>query len=162
MSNNTEFPQNNGAVFTIYKTIKAVISSEEEAELGALFINFKEYIPARHVLEEMGHKHPPTPIQTDNTTAHGVVINNISRKRLKSMDMRLHWLRCRATQGKFCHYWRAGETRIGDYFTKHHSAIHHQIVRPVYLKPKNQLDLLRKKTKIKENEPRNKTISRAC
>ena len=90
MSNNTTFPPNNGAVFTIYKIIKAVMSSSEEAELGAMFIKCKESIPARQALEEMGHKQPPTPMQTDNTTAHGVVNNNISSKRLKSMDMRLH------------------------------------------------------------------------
>ena len=47
MSNNTTFLPNNGAVFTISKIIKAVISSASEAELGVLFINCKESIPAR-------------------------------------------------------------------------------------------------------------------
>ena len=83
MSNNTTFPPNNGAVFTIAKIIKAVMSSAAEAELGALFINCKGAIPAHHALEEMGHKQPPKPMQTDNTTAYGVVTNNIPRKRLK-------------------------------------------------------------------------------
>jgi hypothetical protein len=71
------------------------MSSAAEAELGALYINAHEVIPMRHLLEEMGHKQPPTPMQTDNSTAHGVVTNNIQPRRTKAMDMRFHWLRCR-------------------------------------------------------------------
>ena len=98
MSNNSPIPANNGAVVTIYQIIKAVMYSTVEAELGALFINCREAIPARHALKAMGHEQPPTPMQTDNTTAHGVVTDNIESKRLKSMDMKLHWLRCRISQ----------------------------------------------------------------
>ena len=90
MSNNSPISANNGAVVTISQIIKAVMSSTAEAELGALFVNCKEAIPAQHALKAMGHKQPPTPMQTDNTTAHGVVTNNIASKRLKSMDMKLH------------------------------------------------------------------------
>ena len=50
-SNNTTFPPNNGAVFTIAKIIKAVVSSAAEAELGSLFINCKVSIPERQSLE---------------------------------------------------------------------------------------------------------------
>ena len=125
MSNNTTFPPNNGAVFTIAIIIKNVMSLVAEAELIALLINCKEAIPARRELEEMGHKQPPTPIQTDNATAHGMVTNNIAIKWLNSMDIRLLWLRYRATKGKFRHYWRAGATNLGDYVTKHHAVIHH-------------------------------------
>ena len=90
MSNNTVLPTNNGAVLTMAKIIKAVMSSAAEAELGALFINCKEAIPARQSLEEMGNKQPPTPMQKENTTSHDVVTNKIPIKRLKSMEMRLH------------------------------------------------------------------------
>jgi hypothetical protein len=45
------------------------------------------------MLIKMGHQQPPTPIQTDNTTADGVIINKIQPKRAKKMDMRFHWLR---------------------------------------------------------------------
>ena len=89
MSNNTAFPPNNGAVLKISKIIKAFMSSASEAELGALLTNCKESNPERQDLGKIGHKQPPTPMQTDNTTAHGLVTNNIARKRLKSMDMRL-------------------------------------------------------------------------
>ena len=98
MSKDDAIPSNNSAVLTVSQIIKAVMSSAAEAELGALFINCREAIPARHALEIMGHKQPPTPVHTDNTTALGVVNKHIASKRLKSMDMKLHWLRCRIAQ----------------------------------------------------------------
>ena len=51
MSNDSADPPNNGAVLTIAQIIKNVMSSAAEAELGALFINCREAIPARHTLE---------------------------------------------------------------------------------------------------------------
>ena len=59
------------------------MSSAAEAEIGALYINSREAIPQRHLLEEMGHPQPPTPIQIDNTTALGVVKNTIQPKKQK-------------------------------------------------------------------------------
>jgi len=147
LSEDSDEPPLNGAVLSVAKIIKNVMASAAEAELGALFINCREAIPARHALEAMGHKQPPTPVQTDNTTALGIVNNNIASKRLKSMDMRLHWLRCRAAQAQFRHYWRPGPTNTGDYVTKHHAGVHHQAVRPKYLTPKRHLDLLRRRAR---------------
>ena len=144
LSENEEFPTNNGAIHTTSQIIRAVMSSAAEAELAALFINSQEAIPQRQLLEEMGHKQPPTPIQIDNTTALGVVNNNVLKK-LKAMDMRFHWLRCRKEQKQFRTYWRAGITNLGDYVTKHHPAIHHRTVRSSYLTPKIKLDALRAK-----------------
>ena len=92
MSNDSPIPANNGAVVTISQIIKSLITSAAEAELGALFINCREAILARHALKAMGCEQPPTQMQNDNTTAHGVVTNNIAIKRLKSMYMKLHWL----------------------------------------------------------------------
>jgi hypothetical protein len=91
MSNNNALPPNNGAVLTIAQIIKAVMSSVAEAELGALYINCQEAIPACHTLEYLGHTQPPTPMQTDNTTALSVFNNNVMKK-LKAMDMKYHWL----------------------------------------------------------------------
>ncbi len=76
-SSNVDNPPDNGAVLNISKILKAVMSSPTEAELGALYINTREAIPMRQVLKETGHKQPPTPIQTDNSTALGMVTNNI-------------------------------------------------------------------------------------
>ena len=136
MSNDNAIPSNNGSIRTVSQIIKAVMSYDAEAELGALFINCREAIPELHALEIMGHKQPPTPIQTDNTTSLGVVNKNIASKKLKSMDMKLHWLRCSIAQKQFRHYWQPGPTNLGDYVTKHHAPIHHRAVHRTYLTPK--------------------------
>ncbi len=146
MSKNVETPPNNSAVFTTLQIIKAVMSLAAEAKIGALYINCREAVPARHVLEFMGHKQPPTPMQTDNTTALGVINKNVMKK-LKLMDMKYHWLRCRISQMQFKHYWAARSTNLGDYITKHHPAIHHQTTRGKYLTDISTLMELRNRQK---------------
>ena len=51
-----------------------------EAKDGALFKNYCEVVPARHALEFMGHAQLPMPMQTDNTSALGVVNQNVMKK----------------------------------------------------------------------------------
>jgi hypothetical protein len=46
MSNNDTIPSNNGAILMISQIIKAVMSSAVEAEIGALYVNCREAIPA--------------------------------------------------------------------------------------------------------------------
>ena len=147
MSSNVDDPPNNGAVLNMSNIIKSVMSSAAEAELGALYINACEAVAMRQLLEEMGHKQPPTPMQTDNSTALGVVTNNIQPRRTKAMDMRFHWLRCRDAQGQFRYYWRPGPTNLADYWTKHHPTSHHIEKRPTILTPKYILEALRASTK---------------
>ena len=160
LSENDEFPTNNGAVLTIAQIIKVVMSSAAEAEIGALYINSREAIPQRHLLEEMGHPQPPTPIQINNTTALGVVTNTIQPKRTKAMDMRFHWLRCRKNQKQFRTYRRAGSTNNGDYVTKHHPTIHHASVRSTYLTSMKRLAEFRRRAA--EAITRVKLSARVC
>jgi hypothetical protein len=61
----------NEAILIISKVLKHVMSSAAEAEIGTVFINAKEGAVLRTTLEELGHKQPPTPMETDNTTATG-------------------------------------------------------------------------------------------
>ena len=143
LSSDITDPLDNGAVLNLAQLIKAVMSSAAEAELAALYINAREAIPQRQCLEEMGHKQPPTPMQTDNTTALGVVNNNIQPKRTKAMDMRFHWLRCREAQHQFRFFWRPGHTNKADYWTKHHCAAHHIEKRKEILTHKSVLAALR-------------------
>ena len=96
------------------------MSSAAEAELGALFVNAREAVHIRNILEEIGHPQPPTPIQTDNSTAEGVVNDKVQPKRMKPMDMRFHWLRCIMIHKPFRFHWRPGTTNLADYWTKHH------------------------------------------
>jgi hypothetical protein len=84
-------------------------------------------------MKKMGHKQPPMPIQTDNSTALGVVTNNIQPHCTKAMDMRCHWLCDRKTQDQFKYYWRPGPTNHADYWTKHNCAAHHIKKRPEIL-----------------------------
>jgi hypothetical protein len=60
-----------GAILIVSKVLKHVMSSEAEAEIGAVFINAKEGAVLRTTLEEVGHKQPPTPMEMDNTTSTG-------------------------------------------------------------------------------------------
>ncbi|KAL7425592.1 hypothetical protein ACHAXH_000063, partial [Discostella pseudostelligera] len=66
-------PRQNGPVLTISQIIKFVMASAAEAELAALYITAREMIPLRNALEEMGWKQPPSPVQTDNSTATGFI-----------------------------------------------------------------------------------------
>ena len=105
LSKNSSEPPNNGAILTVNQIIKAVMSSAAEADLGALYINFREAIPARQILIAMVNPQPPTKMQTDNTTSLRLVNNTIAPRRTKAMDMRFHWLRCQKLQQTFCHCW---------------------------------------------------------
>ena len=73
MAGNEEIPANNGAMMNVSEKIKAVMSYTSEAELGALFMNCKLAVPERKTLEELGHPQPKTPMQTDNSTANGLL-----------------------------------------------------------------------------------------
>ena len=146
LSSDMQNPQNNGAILTIAQIIDAVMSSAAEAELGALFINAKEAVYIRRILSEMGHPQPRTPIQTDNSTAEGVINSRIRPKRTKAMDMRFEWLLDRQQQGQFKIYWRPGKTNLADYFTKHHPPSHHRNVRGEFLTRVAELQRLRQLT----------------
>ena len=88
MSSDSMHPRDNRAVRSIVKIRKNVMTSAANAEIGALYLNLRQAIPARRLLEKMGHKQPPTPIQTDNTTAFGVVNKIMVPKATKFTDMK--------------------------------------------------------------------------
>ena len=90
LSSDEAFPPNNGAILTNATTIKAVMSLAAEAELGGIYLNAREVVHLRQILEEMKHPQPKTPIQTNNTTAEGVINNKIQPKQTKAMDTRFH------------------------------------------------------------------------
>ena len=154
LSSDEPIPPNNGAILTVAQVIKAVMTSAAEAELGGLYINAREAAYTRQILEEMGHKQPRTPIQTDNLTAAGIVNNKILPKATKAMDMRFHWSRCRWTQEMFRFFWRPGPTNKGDYPSKHHPAIHHRNVRPEFLTPCKYLEDFRAKMALPQGQNR--------
>jgi hypothetical protein len=105
--------------------MKSVAASVAEAETGALFIVAQEMVLILNMLIEMGCSQPRSPVQTDNSTATGYVNNTIVVKRLKSVEMKLDWLRCREAQGQFRFYWDKGAHNLADYHTKHHPPAYH-------------------------------------
>jgi hypothetical protein len=119
----------NGSILNVAAVIKNVVASASESEVGACFHNAQSGAPLRVTLTELGHIQPPTPLQTDNSTAYGIVNETIKQKRSKTMDMRCHWLTDRVRQTQFDVYWRPGCENLGDYHTKHHSAQHHKDMR---------------------------------
>ena len=115
--------------------ITPVYSSAAEAELAGLFETAKAMVPLRQALVEMKWPQQRSAIQTDNSTADGVVNNTIVPRKLKAMDLRLHWLRCREAQGQFRIYWAPGVDNWADYSTKHHPPIYHLSKRSQFAAP---------------------------
>jgi hypothetical protein len=126
----------NGAILIVSKVLKHVMSSAAEAEIVAVFINAKEGAVLRTTLEELGHKQPPTPMETDNTTDTGYSNGTIKQKRTKAMNMRFYWIKDRVKQGQFHIYWGPGYQNLADYFTRHHSPANHKRIRNVYIHAK--------------------------
>ena len=130
-------PAPNGPILTECKTIRHVVASAAEAETGGLFYNGQTIIPIRQALEALGHKQPPTPLKTDNSTARDFVNRSLRQKRSKSWDMRYHWLRDRQNRMHLRVYWDKGSNNDADYFTKHHAPSHHKLMRPRYILKNN-------------------------
>jgi hypothetical protein len=132
----------NGEILIISTALKHVMSSAAEAEIGAVFINAKEGAVHCTTLEDLGHPQPPTPLETENTTATGYINGTIKQKRTKATDMRFYWIKDRVKQGQFNVYWGPGYQNLADYFTKHHSPAHHKRMREIYIhaseKPMNR------------------------
>ncbi len=80
ISSDTTIPANNGAVLNIAHIVKHAMSSATKAELAALYIMAREAVYIRIVIKEMGHTQPPTPLQTDNSMAEGVVNGKVQPK----------------------------------------------------------------------------------
>jgi hypothetical protein len=72
-----------------------------EAELGVLYLNACKAMPCQTLLNKLGHKQPPTTIQTNNSTALGVLTNNILPRCTKAMDMHFWWLHDCSKQDQF-------------------------------------------------------------
>jgi hypothetical protein len=93
-----------------------VFVPSSEAELvGAAFTNAQKAVPMRQALHDMGHPQPPTPLKTDNSTAHGILTSLVKQKRSKAFDMRFYWLKDRINQKQFHVYWKPGNENLADY-----------------------------------------------
>jgi hypothetical protein len=94
----------------------------------------------------MGHPQPPSPLQTDNTTAMGGYSNDtLKQGSTRAMDMHFYWGKNRVKQVHFNVYWDPGYQYLADYFTKHHSPTHHKRMIEMYIhasvRPMNRLGI---------------------
>ena len=119
--NPTPQTTHNGAMLVVAAILKNVTDSAAEAELGGLFINAKEGEVLRTSLEEMGHPQVPIPMQTDNSTASGIINETVKQRRSKDIEMRFYWVRDICKEKHFLIYWAPKKYNMGDYHTKFHS-----------------------------------------
>ena len=126
-------PPHNGAILMICKIIDSIMASAMEAEVGAAFINTRESVPVSTTLDELGYKQSPIPLQMDNKSAVGILIDTMAQGRSKPMDMHFHWLKEKDTQKYVKVFWKEGPTNLAEYPTKHHPTKHHIAVRPSYV-----------------------------
>jgi hypothetical protein len=123
----------NGPILNLSKVLKGVMSSAAKAEIDASYLNAKEATVIRTTLAEMGHPQPATPMETNNSTACGIMNCTVKQVQSKAIDMRFYWVRNRVEQGHFRIYWAPRVKNIADYFTKHHSLAHHRYIPPLIL-----------------------------
>ena len=84
MINETPNPPLNGTIHIESKLLKHVVSSAVEAETVGLYSNCQTAIPIRHILTALGHKQPPTPVKTDNSTACSFAKDILKARKSKS------------------------------------------------------------------------------
>ena len=131
--NTNSNPPINAPVHTECKIMKHVLSSATEAEIGAIFLNCQQAEILRTTLQELGHPQYTTTIVTDNATENNIINGNAKQKRTKAMDMRYNWILDKQVQRHFHVIWKPGKENLADYFTKHHSTVHHKRVRTLYV-----------------------------
>ena len=116
----------NGAIMTLSKIIKYVMSSAGEGEAASSYMNARAALPLRIALEEMGHPQPQTPVIMDNTSAIGLAESTMRPKRSKAYDMRVNWMKCREAQKHFKLIWEPGKGNLADYHSKIHTSREYQ------------------------------------
>ena len=126
-------PAPNAPILVECKTLRSVVASAAEAETGGLFHNGQTIVHVRRLLEALGHKQPPTPLKTDNSTSNAFVNWSLRQKKSKSWDMKFHWLRNKEQMKHLRVYWERGKKNKADYFTKHHPTIYHKLMRSKYI-----------------------------
>eukprot|EP00957_Ditylum_brightwellii_P171826 13080585-Ditylum_brightwellii.AAC.1 len=105
----------NGPVYIVCKILCTVMALVTEAEIGILFTNVHKGKEVYMALEEMVHPQPPMP------------------KKTWAIDMQFYWVHNRIAQNHFVIYWHPGLENLGNYHTKHHSAVHHKHIQQYYL-----------------------------
>ena len=72
------------------KTLQHVVASAAETETGGLFHTAQTILHIQTLLKAPGHRQPPTPLKTDNSTANAFVNKLLRQQKSKSWDMKFH------------------------------------------------------------------------
>ena len=86
LSSDSTISKNNGAVLNIAHIIKHIMSSATDADFIALYIMSQKDVYIITILEDIGHKQPPTPLQTrqfnDGSGSQRYSFSLVTRKRM--------------------------------------------------------------------------------
>jgi hypothetical protein len=88
--------------------MKNVFASAAEAGVLACSLNTQDACMIRNTLADVGHPHPPTPIQTDNQCAQGILTNTVRQKGSKANDMQFYWRNDCISQKQIHVHWVPG------------------------------------------------------
>ena len=124
---------NNGVVHLVSTIIRNAMLYVAESKIAAMYLNSKYDVIIRNTSEEIFHPNTKTPLNTNNSTAQGIVNRNILQKLSKATDIRFYCLGNRENQKHFQVHWAPGLQHIGGYHIKHHQAAHSCAVYNIYL-----------------------------
>ena len=111
----------NGAILVECKTLCHVVASSAESETASAFHNAQYALPARHMLEQMGHPQPLTPFCIENQTTTKFIQNNITQKKSKYWNMYFYWLCDQLINKSYKFYWVKSTISFAGFFTKPHT-----------------------------------------
>ena len=116
----------NGAIYVHSGILKFAVASAAKAELGALFVNFREGKTIHLILEELGHEQPPMPIHCDNSPDVGIANNTVKKHQSYTIKMRFVWVTDQTKILKnFYVVWHPYVENLANYFTKYFCRKHH-------------------------------------
>ena len=98
-------PPVDGPIYTEFRTLKHVVASSSEVEVGGLFHNVKKDVLVRITLHDLGFSQSPTPIKTDNSAEKGIVAATVIHKRSKAIVIQFFWMKDGVKQRYFFVYW---------------------------------------------------------
>jgi hypothetical protein len=128
----------NGPILTVSTVYKNALLSVMEAEVTGTFVNTKEGINVRNILNSIGRPQPRTPLLTQNIRTFGIVSRKMIQQRSNAIDIRFYWLIDREAKNQFIMFWAPGKPKLRDYFMKHHVPAHHQNIKRLYLHDNQQ------------------------
>ncbi len=116
----------NAPLHAFCQRIPVMVASVVEAEYAAAFGGGQVLVELTLTLTNLGHPQQSPPLLfVDNECAIGLATSSVRPKKSKSIDMRLDWVKKRASQNFFRLVFLPGVINPADFFTKILSVYHH-------------------------------------